>query len=345
MAPTDTMLTQWFDDNRAFLWGLSYRITGSAADADDVVQETFVKAYQHAPAHLADPRRWLMRVAVNTARDVLRRRKRRPYVGPWLPMPIETSGRGVPTSFEPVVEGHTLEGRYDLMESASLAFLQALDALTPTQRAVLLLCDVFDYAAAEVADVLAVSKGNVRIIHHRARSAMKAYDHRQARLTAPHRERTAKALQQFLALLAAGDVRGIEKMLASDVRTITDANGEYTALFEPLVGPSRVARFFAQFSGPTRGDGEFAIREINGLPAADIEVAQPRGRRPPRLLLGLTLNAAGKIIDIWVIAASSKLAYVPAGTITTSIPRAAWPLHDVETMSRRASSRTQITPQ
>jgi RNA polymerase sigma-70 factor (ECF subfamily) len=312
MAPTETTLTKWFEDHRVFLWGLSFRITGSAADADDVVQETFVKAHQHAPAQLADPRRWLTRVAVNVARDVLRRRKRRSYLGPWLPTPIETGGDDVPPSFEPVVEGQTLEGRYDLMESASLAFLQALEALTPTQRAVLLLRDVFDYTAGEVAVVLDTSEGNVRIIHHRARRAMDAYDRRQSRPTAAQRERTAKALQRFLALLSAGDVHGIERMLAADVRTVTDANGEFTALSHPLVGRLRVAKFFAQFSESRRRDEiVFAIRQVNGLPAADIEVASPRGRRPPRLMLSVDLNANGDIVNIWVIASSSKLASLP----------------------------------
>src|SRR5262249_13064147 len=142
--------TRWFDEHRLFLWGLCYRITGSAADADDVVQDTFVRALQSSRERPDDPRRWLTRIAVNAARDVLRRRKRRAYVGPWLPTPIETASDDVPPSHEPALHGeHTLEGRYDLLESVSLAFLQALEALTPTQRAVLLLCDVFDYSAAE----------------------------------------------------------------------------------------------------------------------------------------------------------------------------------------------------
>jgi RNA polymerase sigma factor (sigma-70 family) len=312
MAPTEAVLTSWFHEHRSFLWGLSYRITGSAADADDIVQETFVRAHQHAPAHLDDPRRWLMRVAVNAGRDVLRRRKRRAYIGPWLPTPVET-GDDAPPSFEPAVEGQTLEGRYDLMESVSLAFLQALEALTPTQRAVLILRDVFDYTAAEVATALAASEGNVRTIHHRARRVMDAYDQRQARPNASQRARTEKALQQFLTLLAAGDVPGIERMLASNVRTVTDANGEFTALYRPLVGRLRVAKFFGQFSqSRRRGDVSIAIRQINGLPTADIEIASPRGRRPPRLLLSVNLDAAGDIVNVWILASSSKLASVPA---------------------------------
>ncbi len=312
MAPTATTLTQWFVDHRSFLWGLSYRITGSTADADDVVQETFAKAHQRAPAQLADPRRWLTRVAVNAARDVLRARKRRSYIGPWLPMPIETSGGDSPLSFEPIADQPAIDGRYDLMESASLAFLQALEALTPTQRAVLLLRDVFDYSAGEVAAVLDISDGNVRIIHHRARRAMESYDRRRSLPSVGRRERSERALQQFLALLSAGDVHGIEQMLASDVQTVTDANGEFTALFRPLVGPLRVAKFFAQFASSRRTDNVVVtIRELNGLPSADIEVASPRGRRPPRLLLGIDLDSAGHIVTIWIIASAGKLAAVP----------------------------------
>src|SRR5579859_1118474 len=104
------------------LWGLAYRMTGSAADADDVVQETFVRAVERPPARLDEPLRpWLTRVAVNLARDALRRRKRRAYVGPWLPFPLEGD------AFEELVAdpAPSAEARYDLRESASFAFLVA----------------------------------------------------------------------------------------------------------------------------------------------------------------------------------------------------------------------------
>src|SRR5215467_12387925 len=224
MAPLDTDITEWFEAHRAFLWGLCYRITGSPQDADDLVQETFVQALEHAPDVLAQPRYWLVKVAVNRARNLLRDRKRQGYVGPWLPGPIETSAREheLP-SFEPVVEGErTLEGRYDLMESVSLAFLQALEALSPTQRAVLLLSDVFDYSAAEIARALDLSAGNVRIIHHRAKRAMDAYDKQRVIPTQEARRDTAAALTRFLRLLNDADVAGIEDMLAADVRAVAD---------------------------------------------------------------------------------------------------------------------------
>jgi DNA-directed RNA polymerase specialized sigma24 family protein len=117
-------------------------------------------------------------------------------VAQWLPTPIETAGEDMPSSYEPIIDGaQTTEGRYDLMESVSLAFLQALEALTPTQRAVLLLTDVFDYSASEVSKALAMSEGNARIIHHRARKAMSSYDGQRSLPTPSNQERTQQAPQ------------------------------------------------------------------------------------------------------------------------------------------------------
>jgi RNA polymerase sigma-70 factor (ECF subfamily) len=304
------VLTRWFEQHRSFLWGLSYRMTGSAADADDVVQETFVRAWKHAPDGLDDPRGWLMRVAINAGRDVLRRRKRRGYVGPWLPMPIAT-GEDM-SSPEPVAFGPTLERQYDLTESASLAFLQALEALTATQRAVLLLRDVFDYSAAEVAAALDLHDGNVRTIHHRARRAIESYERRRFQPTPGNRARADEALRRFLSLLSAGDVRGIERMLAADVNAVTDGGGEFTASLHPIAGAARVARFFARLAASRPGRIAASIRSINHLPTAWFVFESPRGRRPPRLMLGIDLDAAGLISNVRVIASATKLARIEA---------------------------------
>jgi RNA polymerase sigma-70 factor, ECF subfamily len=307
MAPSDAVLTRWYSEHRSFLWGLAYRITGSSADAEDVVQDTFMRAHQHAPAHLDDPRRWLMRVAVNVSCDVLRRRKRRAYIGPWLPTPIQTND-GPPPSFEPVVEGRTLEGRYDLVESASLAFLQALEVLTPAQRAVLLLRDVFDYTAAEVASALDMSEGNVRTTHHRSRRAMVKYEKHRTRPTVVNRARTNTALRRFLELLGTNDVRGIERMLAADVKAVTDGGGEFAASLVPVSGVRRVAQFFARLAASRAGRVDVAITSVNGFPSAIFHFESPRGRRAPRLLLSLDLNRMGLIRNVRVIASSTKLA-------------------------------------
>jgi RNA polymerase sigma-70 factor (ECF subfamily) len=156
-----------FQEHRGLLWHLCYRMTGIAADADDLVQETFLRAIERPPPRTDMALRpWLVRVALNLARDLLRRRRRRrEYTGPWLPSPIETGEPGadaaddrVLPAFEPSLPGlGSTEGRYDLVESVTFAFLLALEALTPQQRAVLLLRDVFDYSVRETAEALAVS--------------------------------------------------------------------------------------------------------------------------------------------------------------------------------------------
>lgn len=307
MPPAEDVLTGWYDAHRSFLWGVCYRITGSAADAEDVVQDTFIRAVQHAPASLENPRRWLTRVAINAARDVLRRRKRQRYAGPWLPTPIETVGDHPATAFESIFRSDTIEHRYDLLESASLAFLHALEALGPTQRAVLLLRDVFDYSAAEVAAVLEMSEGNVRTTHHRARRLVEGYDRRRVVPTSANRARTADALRRFLHLLTTGDVLGIEQMLAADVKAVTDGGGHVTAAQAPITGVASVSRFFARLAASRAGCIDVAIRTINHFPAAVLDFSTMPGRRPTRLVFSLTLDEAGAITDIRVIANPDKL--------------------------------------
>src|SRR5205814_711301 len=211
-----------FEEHRGFLWSLCYRMTGSAADADDVVQDAFVRAMERPPRRIEEPLRpWLVKVALNLARDHLRRRRRRDYVGPWLPSPIETD------SEPPSHETATSEGRYDLLESVSFAFLVALEALTPTQRAVLLLRDVFDYSVKETAEALDLTETNVKTTLHRARRAMEAYNRARQIPTAARQEATAAALRQFLQALQEHDVGAIETLLADEVRTTTDGGGEF----------------------------------------------------------------------------------------------------------------------
>jgi RNA polymerase sigma-70 factor (ECF subfamily) len=233
-----------FSEHRRFLWGLSYRLTGSAADAEDVVQETFVRAMEKPPPRMDEPwRPWLARVALNLGADLLRRRRRRGYDGPWLPSVIET-GEGELAGGEPADPSSQHGPRYDLLESVSLAFLLALEALTPLQRAVLLLRDVFDYSVRETGAALGRSEANVKTTHLRARRAMAAYDRARIRPTRELQRETRRALEGFLDCLSRGDVKGIEALLAADVRQLSDGGGEFGAARRPIVGAARVAGFF-----------------------------------------------------------------------------------------------------
>ena len=186
-----------FRAQRQRLWGLAYRMTGSAEDADDVVQETFVRAVEKAPEAPRDEvPRWLARVATNLSIDALRRRRRRAYVGPWLPAPLAGEPE-LPASSDP-----DAEARYGAAESATFAFLVALEVLGPRQRAALLLRDVLGCSASETAEILATSAGNVRILHLRARRALEDYDAQRCVPTPELRERHRLALERFLALSA-----------------------------------------------------------------------------------------------------------------------------------------------
>ncbi|HZP46924.1 MAG TPA: sigma-70 family RNA polymerase sigma factor [Vicinamibacterales bacterium] len=307
-------LEQAFVEHRRFLWSLTYRMTGNAADADEIVQDTFVRAMEHSPARTESLRPWLVKVAINLARDALRKRRRREYVGPWLPSPIE-SEHEQPPSHEPRMEdGRTLEDRYDLIESVSFAFLLALERLTPTQRAVLLLRDVFDYSVKETADALDLSESNVKTTHHRARQAMADYHRDRRPVTADLQADTRRALTRFLQCLQANDVPGVEALLAEDVRTLTDGGGEFRAALRPIVGRDKVTRFFFAVS---RVRQQHAVQplSLNALPAALVDVAPGPDRVAPRTTLQIELDAAGRIARIYSVSATRKLAalrHVPA---------------------------------
>jgi RNA polymerase sigma-70 factor (ECF subfamily) len=284
-------------------------MTGSAADADDLVQETFVRAIERPPRVLDRPwRPWLVRVAMNLARDHLRRRRRRKYPGTWLPAPIDTSEEEIPPAHEPEIgDGRTIEGHYEILESVSFAFLLALEELTPLQRGVLLLRDVFDYDVRETATALDVSEANVKTTHHRARHTMSAYEGRRMR---PHAElavRTRETLERFLTSLAAQDVGAIESLLAEGVRSISDAGGEFAAAHNVVVGRRRVARLILGLNRKYKGALVPEVRVLNGLPALAIEVARATGRIAPRFVLRIELDQAGSIAEIHSVLASRKL--------------------------------------
>jgi RNA polymerase sigma-70 factor (ECF subfamily) len=310
VAPAPTAVyAAAFREHERFLWGLCYRLTGSAADADDLVQETFVRAMERPPARTDAPwRPWLVRVAMNLGRDLLRHRKRRAYVGPWLPSPIDTGNEESPPAYEPVVDGYTTtEGRYDLLESVSYAFLLALEALTPQQRAVLLLRDVFDYSVRETAAALDLSEPNVKTTHHRARAAMRDYDRNRCIPTRALQDRTRAVLGQFMASMASGDMRAMEALLAGSVRAVNDGAGEFHAARKVILGPQRVARFHYNIGYRRMGGARFSVRMINGLPAIVGEFTDGRPGEPPRFVMQCAVGADGRITQLLSVVASRKL--------------------------------------
>jgi RNA polymerase sigma-70 factor (ECF subfamily) len=298
-----------YAEHRSFLWGLLYRMTGSAADADDLVHETFVRALERPPRRRDAPLRpWLTRVALNLGRDLLRRRRRRAYVGPWLPTPVDTADE--PPSFEPPDPGEGPAARYDRLESVSFAFLLALEALRPAQRAVLLLRDVLGESVRETAAALDMTEVNVKTTHRRARQALAAYDRGPRRLTAARQRASRLALERFLACLAAGDAAGLEALLAQDVRSLHDAGGEFRSALRPILGRDKVARLYLDLARRLGTGGTAEPRMLNGLPALIVDRPDAPEGLAPRFTLQCDVDGDGRIACLYVVLATRKLAAV-----------------------------------
>jgi len=312
-------LEQIFNENQRFLWGLSYRMTGSAADADDVLQETFVRLLQKPPADTDGPLRpWLVRVAVNLSRDVLRRRRRQGYVGQWLPAPFETennedllaaldvAGASVaPDSSNP-------SARYEMLESVSFAFLLALELLTPTQRAVLLLRDVFDFNVAEAAEILRMTEQNVKTTHHRARRVMREYEEKRFVPRKSLVEKTGRVVAQLVEFLTNRDTEAAARLLAANVVSVSDGGGEFFAARVPVTGRERVALMLTNLLKGTAGFvSKTRAVELNGLFAVATEREGVPPGLAPKLATLFQLNDEGLIERIYFVLAPRKLKALP----------------------------------
>jgi RNA polymerase sigma factor (sigma-70 family) len=298
-------LRKEFAQHRQFLFGLCYRMTGSAADAEDLVQDTFERALRNPPADgERSLRPWLARVAVNLSCDQLRRRKAAPYRGTWLPEPVPTE------RLELGARERGADARYDLLESATFAFLLALEALNPAQRAVLLLRDVFDYSVRETAEALELSEPNVKTTLHRARQAMASYDAERCLPTPALRKRTERALRRFMTHLAMDNVRAIEALLREDVVALNDAGDKFIAARKPIVGRRKVAIFhrkITRFLQIQDDNPRLALCDLNGMPAVLFQFEPTRSDVSPRDVIRIELDKHGKIKQLHTIVSPDKL--------------------------------------
>jgi RNA polymerase sigma-70 factor, ECF subfamily len=297
-----TISTAIYDENRRFLWSVCYRMTGNAADAEEIVQETFIRALEKPPPDTKQAwLPWLTRVAVNLSRDFLRHRRKTEYVGEWLPSPI-------PTEILEIKSEESPAGRYDLRESISVAFLLALEALTPGQRAVLLLRDVFDYSTIETANLLEMTETNIKVLLHRARRAMRDYDKSRTPTDAAHQEKAQKTLQKFLQCLERNDVEGLEKLLTENVVVVSDGGGEVTALLKPMSGREKVLRLITQLYEVYRSITKTSVCVLNNQPALLVERPGIKPGHAARYTLQCEYDETGRIKRFNFVFAPSKLA-------------------------------------
>jgi RNA polymerase sigma-70 factor (TIGR02957 family) len=249
------MSTDPFTTHRRLLFTVAYEMLGSAVDAEDVVQETWLRWADVDRAEVRDPRAYLVRAvtrqALNRMRTVSRRRE--DYVGEWLPEPLLTS----PDVAEDV----------ELAESVSIAMLTVLETLGPTERAVFVLREVFDVPYDEVAAAVAKTPAAVRQIAHRAKAHVAA---RRPRVEVDPGEKRV-VVERFQEAVRTGDLQALLDVLAPDVLLVADGGGVVSAARHPIKGAEKVARFLALLGRLAPG-AELGSMWINGEPAVRIDL-------------------------------------------------------------------------
>jgi RNA polymerase sigma-70 factor (ECF subfamily) len=204
-----------------------------------------------------------------------------------------------------------------MLESISFAFLLALEALTPTQRAVLLLRDVFDYSTRETATALDITEASAKVLLHRARRRMKDYDKDRAIPDAARRAATQEALEEFLLCLKTHDAARLERLLSEDAVSISDGGGEIAAALKPVRGRDRVIKLISGLAEKAGPMPRVTIRPLNGWPALVVEV-EKQNQRPgiaPRFTMHFELDGRGRVRRVDTVVAPSKLSALPAANI------------------------------
>jgi RNA polymerase sigma-70 factor, ECF subfamily len=238
---------------RPLLFSIAYRMVGSVTEAEDLVQEAFVRFHQHG-GEVEDPKAFLSTVVTRLAIDHLRsaRVRREAYVGPWLPEPLLGDDSADPAA------------RAEMADSLSLAFLVLLEQLSPLERAAFLLREVFGYPYEQVAETVGRSQDSCRQLVARARRHLDAGRPRYEVSARRHEELT----DRFLEACLTGDVDGLTALLAEDVELVTDGGGHVRAVRKPVRGRDKVSRVMITITQPDRRAGIAAIRpvHVNGRP-------------------------------------------------------------------------------
>ncbi|MDQ1012231.1 RNA polymerase sigma-70 factor (ECF subfamily) [Streptomyces sp. V4I23] len=286
---TDTV-TDVFEEHRPVLTGVAYRMLGRVADAEDVVQEAWLRWSADARDDVREPRGFLVRITTRLAIDRLRhvQSRRESYVGPWLPEPIVTDfGPSVPDTAERAV----------LADSVSLAVLVVLESLSPLERAVFVLREAFGFPYAEIAATLEKSEAAVRQLAGRAR---KHVDERRRRYDVDPGECRALT-ERFLAAAAGGDLSGLLSLLAPDVTLVGDSGGKSKAPLRVMRTADKVGRFLLAVSRQPLEEMEVRFVELNGAPALLIL----SGGRPDSVFQMEVLD--GRISCVYIVRNPDKL--------------------------------------
>ncbi len=289
-----------FEAHRPLLEALAYRMLGSVSDAEDVVQDTFMRTLTSPPDASRPVEPWLVRVACNLARDRLRKRKVRTYHGPWMPEPMLTP---------PTAQGADPEVHLRLAQTATLAWLVAAETLTPEQRAVVLLREVLDWNVIEVGAALDRSPGAIRSLHLRARRALA-----DAPIPTPDADALRvhqDVLRALLDALSAGDEHALRSLLSEDVVLRSDGGGEVHAVGRLLTGQTRVAQVAMALARASGSPLAVRVDTVNGFPAV-IEHTRPHRapRWPTTSLTTIVLGADGRVARVFNVVAPSKLRWI-----------------------------------
>ncbi|MFI8994637.1 RNA polymerase sigma-70 factor [Streptomyces sp. NPDC053542] len=252
-----------FTEHRPLLFSIAYEILGSVADAEDVLQDSYLRWRSVDHASVENTRAYLARIVTRQALGVLRSavRRREQYVGPWLPEPLVTAAGGdAPDGIDHVLTG----------EAVTTAMLLVLEALTPSQRAVFVLREVFGFEYAEIAAAVGKSEAAVRQLNQRARNSVRA--RRQSAVASP--AEAQPVVERFLAAAATGDVQGLMDLLAPDVVFLADGGGVVNAGRRPVVGPDKVSRLLLGLldKGARMGELDVRVGAYNGMHAVVVRI-------------------------------------------------------------------------
>jgi RNA polymerase sigma-70 factor (ECF subfamily) len=256
-----------FEQYRRLLFAIAYRMVGTAMEAEDIVQETYVRYRSALPGRIDNLKAYLTTITTRLCLDYLKaaQTQRQNYAGIWLPEPTvgdEAMAEDPATSAttQPVDPAPSPVEVITQQESISMAFMVILEQLTPVERAVLLLRGVFDYEYAEIAQMVGKSEANCRQIFHRAQAQVRA---QRPRFDVPA-ETHAALVSGFIHAVTEGDLDGLLQLLTGDVTFASDGGGKASAALNQLAGPLKVARFWVGLAAKGAGQYTGALREING---------------------------------------------------------------------------------